>query len=298
MKHAYLILAHAFPEQLEEIINLLNTDKHDFFIHIDKKNFSEMLNSSAVQNLQHRKNVFFLPKMRSVNWGGANQFFATIDLLQFARARGAYDYYHLISGQDYPVQSNEKIDEFFENQDYSYFGLDVRDASRYSFRWDAFCLMDLINVRRGPGIKKWCCRFQNAQKRLLLPFIRLRRPLPFPAYKGSQWWPMTAELADYILRYLREHPEYRRRFLFTNSCDEVFFHTLAYNSPLKDKISSDIPRYISWKRKYDEQSLPRVLDESDYEDIIRENVLFCRKIDPERSKTLKERLRRKILETC
>lgn len=37
MKHAFLITAHAYFEQLVEIIELLSTPNHYFFVNIDKK---------------------------------------------------------------------------------------------------------------------------------------------------------------------------------------------------------------------------------------------------------------------
>lgn len=37
LNHAYLITAHAFLDQLEEIIKLLNAPNHFFFVNIDKK---------------------------------------------------------------------------------------------------------------------------------------------------------------------------------------------------------------------------------------------------------------------
>lgn len=39
MKHAFLITAHAYFEQLCDIIELLSTPNHFFFINIDKKAF-------------------------------------------------------------------------------------------------------------------------------------------------------------------------------------------------------------------------------------------------------------------
>ena len=37
MKHAFLITAHAYFGQLTEIIELLSTPNHYFFVNIDKK---------------------------------------------------------------------------------------------------------------------------------------------------------------------------------------------------------------------------------------------------------------------
>lgn len=37
MKHAFLITAHTYFEQLEDIISLLSSSDHYFFVNIDRK---------------------------------------------------------------------------------------------------------------------------------------------------------------------------------------------------------------------------------------------------------------------
>ena len=41
LKHAFLIMAHKYPEQFKDIINLLNAPNHYFFVNIDKKSNME-----------------------------------------------------------------------------------------------------------------------------------------------------------------------------------------------------------------------------------------------------------------
>lgn len=41
LKHAFLIMAHAYPEQFKDIVKLLNAPNHYFFINIDKKSNME-----------------------------------------------------------------------------------------------------------------------------------------------------------------------------------------------------------------------------------------------------------------
>jgi hypothetical protein len=37
LNHAFLITAHAYPEQLKDIIGLLSAPNHYFFINVDRK---------------------------------------------------------------------------------------------------------------------------------------------------------------------------------------------------------------------------------------------------------------------
>ena len=113
MNHAFLIQAHAYPELLFKIVNELNASNHFFFIHIDKKG-KDMLSSSCIRELKLYQNVILLSDYQ-VNWGGASQFKVTVRLLFEALLYiPKMDYFHLISGQDFPLKSNKEFDSFFE----------------------------------------------------------------------------------------------------------------------------------------------------------------------------------------
>lgn len=101
---------------------------------------------------------------------------------------------------------------------------------------------------------------------------------------------------DYINSFLRKNKEYVGRFRHTSCCDEIFFHTIIFNSTLAKRIVTDDLRYVDWHRKYKNDTLPRVLDETDYERIISTSSLFCRKIDPVISSKLKNKILKRIEE--
>lgn len=69
-----------------------------------------------------------------------------------------------------------------------------------------------------------------------------------------------------------------------------FFHTIIFNSTSEKRIITDNLRYVDWHRKPKNDTLPRVLDETDYERIISTSSLFCRKIDPVISSKLKNKI--------
>lgn len=70
--HAFLIVAHDYPEQLAEIVHLLDAPNHFFFIHIDKKNAVRMMESPGVMKLKRRRNCN-ITHCVSVNWGGGTR---------------------------------------------------------------------------------------------------------------------------------------------------------------------------------------------------------------------------------
>lgn len=81
-----MIMTHAFPEQLEEIVNLLEAPNHYFFINIDKKQDDKPFK----QLLQNHKNIYFTEgknRIRVVH-GGFSQIQAEISLLTLANNKG------------------------------------------------------------------------------------------------------------------------------------------------------------------------------------------------------------------
>lgn len=106
MNHAYLIITHNNFEQLQLLINLLDDDRNDIFIHIDKKVKELPLLTT------NKSKLFILDKRIDVRWGDVSQLETEIILFETAIKHGQYEYYHLISGMDLPIKSNDYIHNF------------------------------------------------------------------------------------------------------------------------------------------------------------------------------------------
>jgi hypothetical protein len=108
MKLAHLILAHSQPQQLNRLINALQHPDAAFYIHLDRKT-----DSRPFLELIQGKNIFFVRKRENVRWGAYSMVQATLNGFEEILAAGvAYRYVNLLSGQDYPLQSSEKIHEW------------------------------------------------------------------------------------------------------------------------------------------------------------------------------------------
>src|SRR5690606_35881147 len=74
-------------------------------------------------------------------------------------------------------------------------------------------------------------------------------------YKGTNWFTLTYDSISYIDNYLDKNKNYINAFKKSFCGDEVFFHTIIYNSPFKEKINLNYDlsppmmalRYIDWK---------------------------------------------------
>lgn len=82
MNHSFLITAHAYPEQLSEIISLLSAPNHYCFINIDKK--TKWAEKFIAENKSDH-NIFLEGKERmEVTHGGYSQIGVTLRLLHKA----------------------------------------------------------------------------------------------------------------------------------------------------------------------------------------------------------------------
>ena len=72
------------------------------------------MNGGGVERDGSDRNCYFLKGKENmeVAHGGYSQIDCTLRLLRKAYDAGM-DYFHLISGQDYPCRSNEEFDAFF-----------------------------------------------------------------------------------------------------------------------------------------------------------------------------------------
>ncbi|KAA6303630.1 MAG: hypothetical protein EZS26_000181 [Candidatus Ordinivivax streblomastigis] len=291
--HALLIVAHSFPKQLEDLVNLLMAPNHYFFIHIDKKS-TEMESSSSIKHLKQNPQVVFLTPSLKVSHGGFSQILVTIKLLEAAFNHVVKaDYFHLISGQDYPCRTRADWETFFENNEKSYMHFDSPTdvlnwrQQKYPERTDYFHFADLQIPFLPDKLLKFTIKGLNKMAKMYK-----RKPIS-DIYAGWSWFSWHRKVVVYVLQFLQEHPNYLNRFRNTYCCDELIFHTLLY--PVADALHIEkynSLRYVEWHPKRKAETLPLVLDEQEYEDIIRSCALFCRKIHPIVSANLIEMLKK------
>lgn len=110
MRHAILILAHKNIGQLCRLAGYFEK-ACDVFIHIDKK---QSVTREEEEKLRSYKQVKVVSREYDVNWGGTSVLESEMHLLRMAVQRSDADYFHLISGQDYPTRPLDYFLEFFD----------------------------------------------------------------------------------------------------------------------------------------------------------------------------------------
>ncbi|MGZ3865823.1 MAG: beta-1,6-N-acetylglucosaminyltransferase [Bacteroidia bacterium] len=276
MELAILILAHQYPRQISKLVNsLLTDDDVTVFIHVDSRS-TETFNSIQ-KEFAHERRVFFVKKRYKVYWGSFNQVRATLELLTVAKQNGKFDYYSLISGQDLlikPISEYKKFLTANKGKEFlAWYKLPHHENHGETGGMDR---MELYWMDIKPRYKYFYAKtndiIHKVQRRL-----NYKRRLRFDLYSGAQWFTLSAAAIDHILKFTSENVSFYKAFKYSRCADEIFFHTLMLNSPLKENIVNDCLRYIDWKSG---PEFPKILRTEDLDRLCNaENKFFGRKFD-------------------
>lgn len=113
MKHAYLIIAHNEPDVLKTLLFMLDDERNDIYLHMDARAV-ELFNQFKDFQLKRGK-LIILQNRIAVYWGDLSQVEVEYRLFEAALQNGPYAYYHLLSGVDLPIKTQDYIHEFFRN---------------------------------------------------------------------------------------------------------------------------------------------------------------------------------------
>ncbi len=261
MRIAYVILAHQLPEQLARLVRRLNTPNALFLVHINRRS-DDAVYEAARAGLANLDNVVFL-RRHKLYWGGFGHVRATLEGLEELHRRSAqFDYAALLTGQDYPIKPAATIERTLSESG----GRSFMAYDRLPGGWEE-------GMKR---ITRWHSRRIGVPRgwHLQLPIPR-RFPQRLVPYGGSSYWWLSREAVDYVRSFVAEDPRYLRFFKHVDVPDEIFFHTILMNSPLRDAVVNDELRHVDWTR----DPLPAIFGVGDLETLRRSRKLVARKFD-------------------
>lgn len=273
MKHAYLVVAHKFDYTFKTLIEMLDYPDNDIFLHMDIKcasfNEEELRNSLRFSDL-------YLSQRTDVHWGGYSQINAYLLLLELAVQKGHYHYYHLISGQDLPIKSQQAIQKKKKNEEREFLEIS-NDTKGYQYRIRYYHFVSKkLNVEEN-SIRAW--KLGRLQKK-----IGLKRNKELDIKKGSNWFSITDKAARYVVD---NKPWIRKHFKLSISADELFIQTLIWNSPLRDRLAID-PEHLTYSMNLREIDWvrcngmnPHIYTIDDLDILMASTKLFARKFDCE-----------------
>lgn len=275
--HAYMIIAHNQFELLEMLIKKLDDKRNDIFVHIDAK--VKDFDFDKFKSITKYSKIIFTEERISITWGDFSQVKTEMELLKTAveneDENNPYTYYHLISGADLPIKTNDEIHAFFDKYrgkefiHYADNNVSKSSVSRIRYYHLFRKHRNLFNKILGQAalqIQKFI-----GVNRLKNTGIRVQ--------KGCNWFSITGSFAHYVVK---NQQKYEKIFKYSYCCDEIFIQTIAENSGFKNNLfMSDCnddhfacARLIDWKR-----GNPYVWKTEDYNFIISSPCMFARKFD-------------------
>ena len=226
MKHAFLIIAHNEYPVLEVLLSMLDDERNDIYLHIDKR-ATELF--QQIKKVKMQKAGFYLIKNPiEVYWGDISQVQVEYLLFETALSHGSYAYYHLLSGTDLPIKSQDYIHAFFQQnagKEFVGFWQDAahqRDLERKVFRYYFFTkrLKDKEHLLHG---------ITALIRNLILAVQKIshyRRKQTFEFKKGGNWISITENAVKYLLQYKEI---VLNRMKYTLCADEIFIQTILWN---------------------------------------------------------------------
>lgn len=279
-KHAYLIMAYNNFDLLEKLILRLNDYRNDIFIHIDKKSNLENNFEKKIKDECKKSSIYFIDRI-NVYWGDFSQIQCELNLLKATAGVEKYEYYHLLSGSDYPIVSQDTIHNFFERNKGKEF-IEIKPNLGKKFfdtRYNCYNFFVKGFKNKNKLISKLSKRL--SQFLILIQwFLKVKRRKNETIKYGSNWFSITSNAVKLILK---NEDVIKRKYKFTLCCDEIFLQTILYNSNLKNNISNKEYgnlRYIIWEPEINKNS-PKILKKNDFEIIKKSNKFFARKFDKE-----------------
>lgn len=271
MKHCVIMTAYHDLPMLRHFVEHIPLD-WGIYLHIDRKS------SIDESDLPPRVNVC---KLKKIYWGAWEHLWCFVHLMTVAQQEGKYDYFHLVSGQDYFATSPEKFDQILGNNGYSYIGL--FPIPNPNWGWEGGeKILRYKTFSSYMDIRKTLPRLVNKLYYIVQKLLRITQPLPdWELYGGSVYCSLHSDFVRWITTN-KEATTFLEHLRNTTCAEEVYLSTLIMNSPYREKCLSKNLRYDDWSV----EPAPKFLDASDYLKIITSGCLFCRKLDYIKSKAL------------
>lgn len=271
-RHAYLILAHNCPRLLQVLIDMIDDERNDIYIHVDAK--ADMSQFSDIHATKSR--ITYTERVK-IYYANISFVEAEYILLETAKKNGPYLYYHLLSGIDLPLKTQNYIHHLFDEvlRGKEFVGYSPAEPVNYRVRYYYF--FDRY-FRGSPRVVKLLDIIRNKlislQKKM-----RIWRHENVKFYKGAAWFSITEDLLEYLLT---QKKLVMKLYWMTVWPDESFIQTLIINTPFYDKLydkddeNKGCLRLIDWDRRPISSS-PYVWKREDWKLLTSNDRIFARK---------------------
>ncbi len=298
MKLAFLIAAHTHPDLLARLVKRLQDSHASIHLHLDLRSDAGAFQRAF--DLEKIEGVHWVKRIKCC-WSTFDQVQVSLILLAEAlRNDPDAEMFILISGQDYPLKTPGEMADFFQERPgtdfleylpFPYPGWSDKGGferfTHYYFAWHR-------RIFKFPDLSQERGRLNFLLNLCLWPFLSKPQPLPagLDFYGGASWWNLTRKTVTTILDYFEKNPAYVRMFHHSLFADEMIFQTLLMNLG-GFSLESNCLRCAFWDGRRNQY--PAVVQADDFDEIKAANAFFVRKVDPDDSREVMDRIDRELL---
>lgn len=260
IKIAYFILVHRFPEQFKRCFKAIYHPNNYYLIHLDKK-ASNKIHENVREFLADFPNTSILDS-ENVVWGGYSMVQVELNgIKELLKLHTDWDFYINLSGQDFPLKSQDYIQNFLDKNRGNNF---IKVANQAKIRPETMNRVENYFIETDTDFSK------STNKR---PFLKNMTP-----YIGGQWMILTRKCCEFFSNCdeTLEIEDYYRNTLIA---DESFFQTVMMNTSFDGTIVNDDKRAIIWIPDGTIKLRPKTFTKEDMPFLLAGDNLFARKFD-------------------
>lgn len=254
MKHALLIIAHKNIKQLDRLVSSLEHDSFDIFIHFDSK---WAISDDEIEMFKHQHhNAEVLEKRYSGVLDTWSLVEIAMELIQKAlytetQKKIEYGYFYLMSGQDYPIKSNDYIAQYLDRA-YPKPLIDCTPETNDNWIHSTFKRIRHVNlynkinkISKNKTVQKICKIPLYAYQEVLTlivgsPYKHLKA-MNIRLYGGSAWWALPREAVGFITEQYKTNRQVVKWYRKATTPEETFFQTMTMMSPAAEKVVLNDP---------------------------------------------------------
>ena len=311
MKIAVLILGHKLPNQMARLIKRLDDARFDIFIHIDAK-VSIIPFKESIAGYCFKSQIYFVENRVKTYFFDYSLIEATCKCIELATKMGQYKYFILLTGQDFPIKSND----FIYNKlitDYPTCWIDmyhVEEAANCGVKWVKKLGRSYVSQRARRWIlsivgSKFYYSIQGKSVRLFaviydkmrtllgnIPRQKLK-DLPYTYSAGSHFWMLPDIAISHILNNFKNDKQLTKIFSHIAAPEESYSQTslstlkglllpnefIQFTTP-QNEMDNPALRLIKWyENGIKINGHPAIWKMEDFPFIMQSKALFARKFD-------------------
>jgi len=265
MRFAYLITSHNNFALLQELVNQLDDERNEIFVHYDKK----VKDIPSISTRYSRLHI--LDTRIDVRWGHVSLIKSFFELFREAQKYGPFDFYHILSGVSLPLKTQDFIHSYFEPQiGSSIFRMRYNDSGEADFKIRKIHFGIRNFQAPQPAIKYLVQRFWTVnmffQKKL---GIRINKVEVF--FKSECWASLSNDAVNYLLT---NEQGILKRYHYALAGDEYYLVSELKKDPSQKIIDDQHLLFVEFELDH-----PRLLNRQDYEKLLDSDYIFARKFD-------------------